>query len=397
MLHIKLSTCKTILASKYWLIVTLCGAFFTFFALNRGGVVVFIDISACFLIINIITGDYNIKNIPTRYWIISAACVWLLVVSIIVSPQESHSKWMANVLRMLCIIFSIHYLTQKKLNNRILALFPVILSLTVCWHFTAYYVWGMPYGTFSNLHYLATFTALSIPICVYYFFNTTSWYKFVYIPITIMDGDLLLQTCSRPAIMGIIVGALFAIAFLTNGRFRWAGILSIFLILSGLFLTKYAQVAPRFKELFFNLTKEERVDLWSHALSKINDNSFANWLFGHGIGWFPITYVGDSSSTKLIFPHLHFLEITYLNGIIGVIIIFGGLSLVFFLMLNRIKQSSSINHLMLLKCLSVTLIIWSIHSGITLPFYSKYSLYPLSFILGIAFILIGKNQKMIQT
>ena len=393
MWHIKLSTCKTILASKYWLIITLCGAFFSFFAINRGGIVVFIDISACFLLINIIIGDYNIKNIPTRYWVISAACVWLLVVSIIVSPQESHSRWMANVPRMLCIMFSIHYLTQKKLNHRILALFPVILSLTVCSHFAAYYIWKMPYGNFTNIHYLATLTALSLPMFVYYFFNTTRWYKFVYIPIAIMAGELLLQTCSRPAIIGIIVGTLFVLLFLTSGRFRWAGILSMFLILSGLYFTQYAHVAPSLEELIVNLPKEERVFLWGQALNKINDNSFSNWLFGHGIGWFPVTYdIDKASSAKLIFPHLHLLEITYLNGITGLIIIFGGLLSVLFFMWKQIKQSSFENHVILLKYLFVILITWLIHSGITLPFYSRYSIYPLSFILGIIFVLIGEKQ-----
>ena len=47
----KLETLKTIFTSEYWLIAALCGAFFSFFALNRGGVVLFIDAGAVFLLI----------------------------------------------------------------------------------------------------------------------------------------------------------------------------------------------------------------------------------------------------------------------------------------------------------------------------------------------------------
>jgi len=167
----------------------------------------------------------------------------------------------------------------------------------------------------------------------------------------------------------------------------------MFLILSGLYFTQYAHVAPSLEELIVNLPKEERVFLWGQALNKINDNSFSNWLFGNGIGWFPVTYdIDKASSAKLIFPHLHLLEITYLNGITGLIIIFGGLLSVLFFMWKQIKQSSFENHVILLKYLFVILITWLIHSGITLPFYSRYSIYPLSFILGIIFVLIGEKQ-----
>jgi hypothetical protein len=56
MINLKLSTVKEILTSGYWLIACLTGAFFCFFALNRGGVVVFIDIGFCFVLVNLITG-----------------------------------------------------------------------------------------------------------------------------------------------------------------------------------------------------------------------------------------------------------------------------------------------------------------------------------------------------
>ncbi|MGD9371253.1 MAG: hypothetical protein PVF14_07530, partial [Desulfobacterales bacterium] len=64
MARFKLDTAKNLLTSPYWLVLTLTGAFFSFFALNRGGIVVFIEISFGFFLMNLIAGEYPIKKIP---------------------------------------------------------------------------------------------------------------------------------------------------------------------------------------------------------------------------------------------------------------------------------------------------------------------------------------------
>ena len=63
-----LETFKVIFTSEYWLLGSLMGAFFSFFALNRGGVVVFIEIGACFVVINLLLGEYRPREIPFSYW-----------------------------------------------------------------------------------------------------------------------------------------------------------------------------------------------------------------------------------------------------------------------------------------------------------------------------------------
>jgi hypothetical protein len=78
MVRLKFETIKAILTSQYWLILTLSGAFFVFFALNRGGVVVFVQLSCFFLILNALFGEYKIKKIPIFYWIACAICAYLL-------------------------------------------------------------------------------------------------------------------------------------------------------------------------------------------------------------------------------------------------------------------------------------------------------------------------------
>ena len=164
MVRFKRETAKAMLTSPYWLVLALSGAFFSFFALNRGGIVVFIEISFGFFLVNLITGEYSIKKIPAMCWIILSICAYLLLVSILVAPHGSHYRWMANLVRMLAVVFAVHCLSQKRIDPRILFIFPVLLSLTVCVQFIARYGFGRPHGTFSNPHYLASVAILVLPL-----------------------------------------------------------------------------------------------------------------------------------------------------------------------------------------------------------------------------------------
>ncbi|MGD9082397.1 MAG: hypothetical protein PVH72_02560, partial [Desulfobacterales bacterium] len=221
MVRLKFETIKALLTSQYWLILTLSGAFFAFFALNRSGIVVFIKLSLVFLILNVLFGEYKLKTIPISYWITSAICAYLLLASVLLYPQHSHFRWMGNLVRMLVVVFAIHCLSQKKIAGRVPEFFSAILSLTVCYQFAARYFFHMPHGTFTNIHYLATFTVLALPIIYYFFWVTTSWPKFLFALIAIMDANLLLQTGSRPAFLGIIAGTFFVFIFLVKGRYKW--------------------------------------------------------------------------------------------------------------------------------------------------------------------------------
>ena len=117
MIKSKLEKIKIIFTSEYWLVTSLCGAFFTFFALNRGGVVVFIEASFILLLINLVSGKYLPQKIPANYWVVLAICAYLLITSILFHPKISYQRWMTNLLRMLCIVFSIHCLSQKNIKT----------------------------------------------------------------------------------------------------------------------------------------------------------------------------------------------------------------------------------------------------------------------------------------
>ncbi|MEA1948371.1 MAG: O-antigen ligase family protein [Thermodesulfobacteriota bacterium] len=394
MVRLKFETIKALLTSQYWLILILSGAFFVFFALNRGGIVLFIDLSCVFLFLNALFGEYKLKRIPIFYWITCAICAYLLLASVSLYPQESHFRWMANLVRMLVVVFAIHCLSKKKIADWVPEFFAAIISLTVCCQFAAIYLFHMPHGTFTNIHYLAALAVLVLPIIYYFFWVTTSWHKFLFALIVIMDVDLLLQTGSRPAFLGIIVGTFFVFIFFVKGRYKWFGMIFICFILVTLYLTDYANFASRIQDLIINLAEEERLQLWTKAWNKIKENSLLAWMFGHGIGWSPINYTkGPTFKIALVSSHSFFLEIIYLNGLIGFVLIFGGLSLLFASIVNAARQNQNRKIRLLLKCLIIVFLSWLIHCGLTFPFYSKYSLYPLAFILGTILALVGKTDS----
>ena len=381
----KLETIKTILTSEYWLIASLCGAFFSFFALNRGGAVVFIDACAVFLLINLITGRYPLKFIPTSHLVALAICICLLGSSILFNPRSSHYRWMAYMVRMLCLVFAIHCLSHKGIKDWVANLFCIVLAVAVLWQAVSYHFFQMPWGTFSNPHLLSSFSMAALPVVIYALIVTRGWYRFCFVPVALLDIDLLLRIKSRPAVLGITVGAIFVIIFLFKGWRKWGSLLLIGCTLALLYITDYGSVYSRFEELIVNFSQEERIPLWTSAWNMLKDNTLTAWIVGNGIGGGRSViseYIPDPRLKTLIFSHNHLLEICYENGIIGVILVFGGVAALLFYALKTAKQTDNKNIRILINCLVVAFIGWMIHGGLTVPFYSKYFQYGLAFILG---------------
>ena len=195
----KLETIRAIFISKYWLIVSLGGAFFSFFALNRGGVVVFIDASLIFILINVLFREYRLKSIPACHWFTVAVFVYLLGASILFYPQASHYRWMQFPIRMLCLVFAIHCLSLKGLNKWDGILVCAVLSTAICWQFGAVYIYDWKWGTYSNPHIIASFAVLTLPVLVYFTWIAKGWYKLIFVPIVLWDKNQLVPSFSNPS------------------------------------------------------------------------------------------------------------------------------------------------------------------------------------------------------
>lgn len=392
MVNLKISTAKEILTSAYWLIASLTGAFFCFFALNRGGVVVFIDIGFCFVLLNLITGQYKLKQIPSSYRIVLAICLYLIISGYLFASHHVKSNYVMYLLRMLFIVFTIHCLSLKKIDSRVYEYLPIVWCISICWQFAAVKFFSLPFGTYSNPHYLSNLMISTLPLIFYSFWAADGWYKWIYIPVALLAADMLIRSGSRPAILGLTFSSLLILVFFTKRRTRWIGFLTIVLSFGFLYITNYGGAVNHLEELLINLRTEERVYFWQSALQMLEKNNIVDWIFGNGIGGYRAVYAAYAAPgfKRFFFPHLHPLGVLYDNGIIGLLLVFGGLASIFVMTIKALKNSMNKNVSVLLKCLLVIFMCWMIHSSLTFPFYSKYAQYPFGFILGTMLVLIDK-------
>ena len=360
------------------------GTFFTFYALNRGGVVVFIEACFVILIINILAREYQLGQLPSSYWLVVALCAYLLSISVIFHYQVSYYKWMANIIRMLIIILTIHCLSRRKLESWSNYFFFVIVAIAVCWQSAAHYIFKMRWGTFTNAHYLSAFTMLSLPIFAFAIMSIKRWYRYLFVPVILINADLLLSIKSRPAFTALTVGTFFGVLSLNKSRKKWIYLSLLCFLTAAILISDYGGVYSRFEDFFETWSEEGRLKRWQDALSMLKDNSLLTWMIGNGIGSYRLFYLKYLSPglSHQIFPHLHFLEILYESGIIAAILLFGGFILLFVKAIRFALNAPHRNGRILVQCLIVMLLSWVIHAGLTFPFYSKYSLYSLAFIIG---------------
>lgn len=397
---IKFEKVKVVLTSEYWLLFSLSGVFLCFFA--RGvGANFFLNLTGIFLIIELLLGNYRIKQIPRWYLAVAAICAYLVIASLLNPYAYSKLRYIKGLVRMVIVVFAMHCLSQKDAEDRITFLFGGVLVVSVCWQFAVRNLLNMPYGTYNNPHKLASLAALALPLIVYFFLVTRKWYKYIFLPIGILDVYLLLQLGSLPSYLAILFATLFLFFFLTKGWNKWLGIILVLAILTTLYVaddpisTDYTGAAISFKELVLDLSKEERIQFWKDAWKMQKDNALFAWVAGNGIGSGRVAFPKYLSPQVrgYVFPHSYFLEILYENGIIGFGLIFGGLGFLISAAIIKTKNMVDKRISILLKCMITLFLIWFIHCGLTFPFYSNYSLIPLAFILGTLLVMVGRMPR----
>jgi len=385
-------TLKDIVLHRSWLAFFLSGVFFFFFLPNRGALEWCIRLTGVLLFLHILYGNYRVRSIPGNFLILLWVSAIILLLSVLFSGAHTDTHRMYRVIKMLIIVFSIHCLNRGEFDKRIFFLFGALLAILVILQLVARSLLGMPYGTYPNPHYLAELASLTLPLLFYYYSVTTRPYNFLFIPLGFLDLDLLLRTSSRPAILAITVSTVFAIFFLIKTRRKWIA-LSV-LIAGGilLYVTNYANVIVRIKDLIRNLSTEERVQFWSDTWKMLQHNSPGAWLVGNGIGSFPESFRVYSipKYNFLSFPHNHLLQILFANGLIGLLLVVTGQVLLLFLMIRLSSRTADPKLTVFISCMTVIYVTWLIFSSLVFGFYSRFTLYPFGFIIGITFSLAEK-------
>jgi O-antigen ligase len=207
----------------------------------------------------------------------------------------------------------------------ILSLFAVIQKAT--WNDKIYWfreltLGGSPFGPFVNRNHFAGFIGMLVPLGIgLSLVERTRSKKILFGFMTVIMTVSLFFSLSRGGIMSFVAGfGLFSILVMQS-KIQQKKILAIglfFLALSSYLL--YLGIDPIVDRFYqTDITKEERLIVWSASLTAIKDF----WLTGSGLGTFLDLFpLYQPADIKSIYDHAHndYLEVILETGVIGFII-----------------------------------------------------------------------------
>jgi O-antigen ligase len=311
------------------------------------------------------------------------------------------------------MILAIHCLSKRTHpDSRTLKFYSSIAVLALTIQFIAYHTvesvvnsGGLEsYGLSSNMHHFGSFAGLILPVLLYFSTQIKGWLRLLCVVGVIAAFYLLWESSSRISWFAFFSSILIAILlFLRNRKLliSLAGFFTISFIAA--LISGLATIKIRVMDILSSWRTEERVTVWADTLDMLGNNSVKDWLFGHGIGsfryYFPDynTFKVDGKVVDWNFPHNVFFQIIFENGSIGLVTILGGMVLLMIGIWRGFHQLEHKNDRYLLVTLFILFWINLIHCALTLSFYHKYFIYPLSMIIGILLILLentGQNKPL---
>ncbi len=250
-----------------WLLLSLAGIFVFFFVLNRGGVNVFFWTGGVFLLGHMLHGDDDIETIPTHHRVLLGICASLVSISLAFSYAQTDVHRLFRIGQMLIIVFCIEVISRTDLSAHLYKLFGVVLTVSIVCQFLTRSIFSLPYGTWSNPHYLANFAILTLPLVFYYFRTAPKPYHIMFLLLFVMDIEPVFRNASRPAFLALVVGTLFVITFLTRGRNRLVrpagGLHLLYLLVAA---HELRRIFRQTQELAAGLPNEERVQIWKSSV-----------------------------------------------------------------------------------------------------------------------------------
>lgn len=355
---------------------------FFLFVLDMGGKEISLDVCILALVMLVSLRAYH--PLRSRYvvWTILVAAA-LVSISLIMPWTDTNTHEIANVLKLLSIVLSIHCLFIMRDTARtkiyLKAALMALLLVTIAWQFVSIAVFHLPFGMFTNPHYLGSLSVLTLPMVFYFYYTSQGLRRTIFSVAAVLNVGILILSDSRPAWISITLGSLFGITVFFRGKKKWMGLL----LLVGMvvfMLSVDGMVKGRLGDLLENIPQEERVFLWKEAMEVLKDNTLPEWTLGHGIG--SDRAIRYSSYPNLHFPHNFLIETLYNNGIVGIFLIVIPLTLLFVKLRKGIDALTDRGDKVFLGCLMVVFIAWLLHASVVFPVYSKSTLYPFSLILG---------------
>ncbi|WP_160255843.1 O-antigen ligase family protein [Methylotenera versatilis] len=272
----------------------------------------------------------------------------------------------------------------KKLSAFILFVYVIVQIITIYFQIGPYQ--GI-YGTTSNPHFLALYSAIGFCVALYYFFSSSAQYRYIYLLISIPLSAIILYTSSRPVWIGLLISLFFIFTYFNKQN--WIKFIVIFIAIQALLVSfNIFNYSSRFKELAQNITTEERVTIWQDTWQLQKTVAPKNWIVGNGLKSFyedfkkvsRYHHIQDFRS-----PHNLILEMLYISGLIGLVLTLYMYYLLYQKLLSMRKNYTAYRDLSTLNLVILTILI--VLNGLNFPFFSSTNIYPLTFILGFLYFI----------
>ena len=397
---------KALAGHRLILELAILGSFFAM-ALNPGSLGDIMRICGAIFLFNVLIGNYRIGDITEGHLVVLGIFLIILLINSFMPDEMIHRRSLRYFLTIPGMILAIHCLSKRtNPDSNTLLVYSSITLLAVIIQFISYYTiervvntGGLEsLGLYSNMHHFGAFASLILPITAYFATQIKGWLRLLCVVGVIVAFFLLWESSSRISWLSFFSSILIAILLFLRSKKLLVGLAGFFTMsfIAALF-SGLTAIKERIMDILSNWRTEERVTVWTDTLNMLGHNSIMDWLLGHGIGSFRY-YFPDYNTFKVRgkivdwnFPHNVFFQIIFENGLLGLVMILGGIIL---LMITTWRGYHRLEHpstRYLLVTLFILFWINFIHCALTLSFYHKYFIYPISMIIGILLILLEKT------
>ena len=386
--------------------ITIIGAFIAF-TINPGSIGDLMRISGAIFLFNLLINNYRIGQVTVGHLVVLGIFLIMFLVNGIMPDEMIHGRSFRYFLTFPGMILAIHCLSKRtNPNSRTMVVYCSIACLALIIHFIGYHTVERvaepgrlePYSLYSNMHHFGSFASLILPVLVYFSTQIKSWLRILGFACAIGAFYLLWESSSRISWLSFFVSVFIAaFIFLRNKKLLMGLAATIAVSFVAAYISGFAAIKNRIADILVNWRTEERITVWMDTLRMLSDNSAIDWLLGHGIGsfryYFPEynTFKVNGVLQNWNFPHNFLFQIIFENGIIGLLSILAGLVLLMIGICRAYHLLEDKNNRHLLITIFVLFWINFLHGALTLSFYHKYFIYPLSMTIGISLILLEKT------
>ena len=278
-----------------------------------------------------------------------------------------------------------HDCQQTKIKPTLLAM----VYLYTLSQLVAIYLLDRPYGTTKNPHYLAIYSAIFLVVSTFLALKTQHYInRILLVACSIILGALLVYTSSRPTWIGLILAVMLVILCLRRKSALILAALSC-LLFAVLLLVNAENFKSRWEDLLLHLGTEERVTIWQDTWQMQKSSNALQWAFGHGVEAFQRDFPKHSryyAQEKIDFnsPHNVVLELLYLYGVTGLLLVLAGLGWLYKAVLSiyfKTRENFTNGWIYLLLLMVLTIDVFTV--GITLPFFVSINLNIIALVMGV--------------